>query len=780
MRYLLKPWILIPILVLVGLVLGIWIFLPWWAIRYVQKHDREWINRDITIERLALNPFTATATIRAVQISEVNTSVTFARFDRLRVNLAPWPLLRNRIHVQELVLDSLNGRIVQNGNRFNFSDLLERGAKESEQTKPDTASASQWTYELHAVQLNGATLSYEDQVIGSHLSFDSITIRVDSFTSEDDRIASAFSLHQREGGQLEGEAVYQLDDGDYQAKVKLDSIRLYPFTPYVTKGIRLSYFDGIFEADVRLSGNANQTNYIATAGQFDLLGFRMADPDQDTLVSLGQVHIGIDTMDTRAELFDFQNVLLKDTYTKFEYLPNGDNFSKLLVLGPASDSLSARDTSGSGEQKIEINASNYYASPFEYLALYVYDLTRDYIFKSYTADSVAVHNFNLKFYDYTLEDPFYMDVSEMTIFAGEIAREDPFADFAFQGVLNRTGILGGDVLVSREGAENMEVNFEIKGLFLNGLSPYSRYYTAHPFLEGAVTFTSQNQIEDYFLKSSNRLFIEQVRVGKKEKTRSGYSLPMKLAVVLLRDLNGNIDLEVPIEGPLNDPDYRIGKVIWQVIKNIFTKAATAPFRLLANAFKVNEDDLKNIYFDNGQDYLGKEQYKALDAVAKVLNKKEELGIEMLHLYNREYELDALALLKAKKNYLLTSGEEIPDSLMWERVADIPNTDSLFLDYLRNLEPYDSTISVPENVRRYLGEEKLERELTEIIEKQKDLVQTYLEEEKGIAPTRYRIKDLSAEEESINQTRPRFTVQFQVEEEMANPEAGSEDPAVGER
>ncbi len=777
MRYLLKPWILIPILILAILVLGIWVFLPWWAIRYVEKHDREWINRDITIERLSLNPFTTTATVREVRVTEIDSSQTFAHFDRLRVNLAPWPLFRNRVHVQELTLDSLYGRIIQDGSRFNFSDLLELGGSETGGSEPDTKTKSEWTYELHGIQLNSATLSYEDRLIGSRLVFDSLNARVDSFSSEDDRIQAMFDLHQNQGGRLEGEAVYRLDNGDYRAKVRLDSILLHPFTPYVTKGIRLSYFNGIFDADFRLSGNANQADYIATSGQFDLLRFQMADPDQDTLVSLGQVHIGIDTMDTRAELFDFRNVLLKDTYTKFEYLRNGDNFSKLLVLNPASDSLAAREASGAEEQPVEINTSNYYASPFEYLALYVYDLTRDYIFKSYTADSVAVHNFNLKFYDYTLEDPFYMDVSQMTISAGKIAREDQYADFAFQGILNRTGILGGDVLVSREGAENMEVDFELKGLFLNGLSPYSRFYTAHPFLEGAVTFTSQNQIQDYFLKSTNRLFIEQVRVGDKQKTRSGYSLPMKLAVVILRDLDGNIDLEVPIEGPLNDPDYKIGKVIWQVIKNIFTKAATAPFRLLANALKVNEDDLKNIYFDNGQDYLAKEQYKALDAIAKVLNKKEELGIEMLHLYNREYELDALALLKAKKSYLLSGGEEMPDSLIRDRIKEIPNTDSLFLDYLRSFEVFDSTISVPENVRRYLGEEKLKLELAEIIQKQKDLVQAYLEEEKGIAPGRYQIKDLSEEEVSINQPRPRFTVQFEVEDEMAT-SAVEEEPAGG--
>ena len=232
------------------------------------------------------------------------------------------------------------------------------------------------------------------------------------------------------------------------------------------------------------------------------------------------------------------------------------------------------------------------------------------------ADSVAIHNFNLKFYDYTLEDPFYLDVSDMTISAGAIASTDEMADFFFSGLVNRTGTINGEVLVSREGAENMDVDFEMKGVFLTGFNPYSRHYTAHPFLDGAVTFTSTNAIEAYYLNSTNRILIEEVEVGRKSPTQDGSSLPMRLAVVLLRDLDGDIDLEIPIEGPLNDPNYRFGPVIWQVIKNIFVKAASAPFRLLAGAFQVNEDDLKNIHFEQRETTLGPRQLKALNAIAE--------------------------------------------------------------------------------------------------------------------------------------------------------------------
>ena len=109
---------------------------------------------------------------------------------------------------------------------------------------------------------------------------------------------------------------------------------------------------------------------------------------------------------------------------------------------------------------------------------------------------------------------------------------------------------------------------------------------------------------------------------------------------------------------------------------------------------------------------------------------------MLHLYNREYELDVLALQKAKIRYLkLTRPDSLStlsDSLIRVQALSIPNTDSAFYHYLKEVTPgFDSTASMPENVRRIYGTEKLEAEMDTILSKQKALVSQYLTEEKGI-------------------------------------------------
>ena len=109
--------------------------------------------------------------------------------------------------------------------------------------------------------------------------------------------------------------------------------------------------------------------------------------------------------------------------------------------------------------------------------------------------------------------------------------------------MNRTAVLDGNIYVSRQGLENMNVDIGVKGLFLNRFSPYGREYTAHRFKEGISSFSNKSQIKNSYLKSTNSFHIENIQVSKKDKTRNGSSLPMRLAVALMKDNKGNIDLE---------------------------------------------------------------------------------------------------------------------------------------------------------------------------------------------------------------------------------------------
>jgi len=393
-------------------------------------------------------------------------------------------------------------------------------------------------------------------------------------------------------------------------------------------------------------------------------------------------------------------------------------------------------------------------------------MTKEYIFTSYTAKKIELSNFNLKFYDYTLEDPFHMDLQHLNIVAKHIKPENHYANFNIDGKINETGIIKGAVSVSRTGVENMKIDLDINGLFLNRFSPYGRYYTGHSFMEGISSFKNTSEIKNSYLTSTNQLHVEQIEVSKKNKTQSGYSLPLRLAVSLMKDSNGNIDLEIPVEGPINDPKYKFGKVIWQVVKNVFLKIASSPVKALSNIFNVNEDDLKNIYFDNGQVGLSPKQKKSLDAIAKVLKKKPEFKIEFSHLYNLDYELDAIALKAAKISYLKQNNTALNTSApIGKQAFDLPSNDPEFLTFLKTKTPnFDDTISIPENARRLIGQNIVEEKLVAIAKKQKQIIKDYLINEADIAENKFTIKDASTSDEAINQSAPKFEVKFNMDDE----------------
>lgn len=728
--------------------LVIWLALPGLLKDYIETNDKEWINREITIQQIDFNPFTYTVAFNDVNITEPDYKTSFVHFSSLSANLDFWSFLQSKINAQDITLTNLSGKIVQNGNQFNFSDLLI--AEDKDEQKEASQSIE---FNLNNINILKSSIEYTDKQIGSTIILDSIAIKDQRFTSSDSIFDAHVAIHQPEGGWIKSDVIYNLKNNDYQLDIAIETWQLVPFKKYVTSVINLSDFNGEIGAHLNIVGNVD-ADYINSSGDINVDDFKMVDPENKPLMDIGNFFVAIKQIDSKANIYDFKDILVKNSNIYFEYLPNGDNFTKLLVAsGENNTSLEAH------------NSSDYYVSPFEMLSVYIYDMTKEYIFKSYTAENILFSNFNLKFYDYTLEDPFHMDLDNIEINAKNIKPKNQFANFNINGKINKTATIEGAVSVSRQGIEDMEVDMSVKGLFLNRFSPYGRYYTAHHFMEGIASFNNKSTIKDSYLTSSNKIFVEKIKVSKKDKTRSGYSLPMRFAVALMKDSNGDIDIEIPIEGPINDPKYKYGKVVWQVIKNLFTKMVTSPVKALSNAFKINEDDLKNVYFDNGQIGLSPLQKKPLDALVNILNKKTELTIELNHLYNKEYEMDAIALKSAKMAYLKQSDLELDEKIpLGKHAFDLPTTDPQFLEYLKNsTSNYDETISIPENARRLLGKEVITNELITVVAKQKEIIKDYLTTEKGISEKRFTINDLSNTEIATNQSRPKFEVKFGMEE-----------------
>jgi hypothetical protein len=304
---------------------------------------------------------------------------------------------------------------------------------------------------------------------------------------------------------------------------------------------------------------------------------------------------------------------------------------------------------------------------------------------------------------------------------------------------------------------------------VSDFNPYSKFYVAHSFVEGLLHYASTNTIHDGKLKSTNKMHIDKIEVSRRIPGRGLYNLPLRLAIVLLRDRHGNIDLDIPVEGDLNDPKYKLGKVIWKVLGNLVVKAATAPFSLLAKAFGANEEDLKVIRFDYLQNSFDKRQLKNLDLISRSLESKPGLKVAMVQVASHENEKEALALFLTKKDFYLEKVLNVqkdslsPDEL--KAVSDIPNNDSLFNAWLNaKLLPRDvSGLPAQLKSRQLKGEQWLNQQVDKLFDTRNNFVRNYLVNVKKIDAAAVKITNTNDEKSAQFESTPRYKIDFVVEE-----------------
>ena len=164
----------------------------------------------------------------------------------------------------------------------------------------------------------------------------------------------------------------------------------------------------------------------------------------------------------------------------------------------------------------------------------------------------------LIFNDYTLHSKFNYHLEHLLAKAERINSENQHITFLISAILNTSGKMNGKVLVNPNGFRDITIDYSVSDLKISDFNPYSHYYVAHPFLDGICYYSTKSSIVNRMLKSQNKFEVRKIIVGKKEPSSTAADLPIRFAVALLRDVNGDIAVDIPIEGNLDDPKYRSG------------------------------------------------------------------------------------------------------------------------------------------------------------------------------------------------------------------------------
>ncbi len=163
-----------------------------------------------------------------------------------------------------------------------------------------------------------------------------------------------------------------------------------------------------------------------------------------------------------------------------------------------------------------------------------------------------------------------------------------------------------------------DVKITSKGIDLTPLSPYCGKYAGYLLDKGKLDLDLQYKVAKRNLAATNVIKVEQFTFGEATESKDATKLPVKLGLAVLQDPDGLIELDVPVEGNVDDPNFRIGKLVWHAIGNVLLKAITSPFNLLGKLFGGGSEKLDVIDFQAGAAGLTPTADKSLQTLAKAL------------------------------------------------------------------------------------------------------------------------------------------------------------------
>jgi hypothetical protein len=176
------------------------------------------------------------------------------------------------------------------------------------------------------------------------------------------------------------------------------------------------------------------------------------------------------------------------------------------------------------------------------------------------------------------------------------------------------------------------------------LNPYSGTFAGFNIAKGMLTTELDYHIENRALDAQHHVVIDGLTWGEATGSKKAVSLPIRLATSLLKDANGVIDLELPVSGTLDDPEFRIGPIVWQIVKNLIVKVVSAPFKFLGSLFQ-GAEEAKFVDFAPGDATLAPQSAQNLQALAQALAQKPELKLDVP--MGGIAELDTPALLQRR-------------------------------------------------------------------------------------------------------------------------------------
>jgi len=256
---------------------------------------------------------------------------------------------------------------------------------------------------------------------------------------------------------------------------------------------------------------------------------------------------------------------------------------------------------------------------------------------------VDIANASARFTDLALPLPFEAEIAELNGSLSTIATSssEP-ATVDLEGTVDSYGRfrMTGSV-TPLEPARNTDLRVTFENVEMPKVSAYTIPFAGRAIADGRLDLDLGYRIEEGALVGENSFVLRNFELGDRVPHPGAASLPLGLAVALLKDVDGNIDVDVPVRGDINDPEFSYGGAVRRAITNLIVRIAASPFALLGNLLGVEADELEYLYFDPGESALAPPERERISKLAEALTVRPELVLELPPATDTEADRAAL-------------------------------------------------------------------------------------------------------------------------------------------
>ncbi|WP_107811566.1 DUF748 domain-containing protein [Campylobacter concisus] len=492
-----------------------------------------------------------------------------------------------------------------------------RTKTKKENTSASKSKESEFKFDIKNINVNNANIALTHLFEGEKIAhkFDNLFVKIANLSSDFSKPFDAkVDIKSSQKLNLDLISKIKLEPLDITAKIKIEDKNLPKYFAYAKPFLEADLSSGEMSANAELY----YAKDIKADAKLSVKDIRLDDKNKEKLIAFKS--LDVDKISLFKDNLEITGVALNSPFIKAHLSKEREfNLSKIVKedKSKAQNEQKAESKKAASKKDDELN---------------------------FSIKNFSLNNGEVDFSDASLFMPFATKISNLNGKLTDIDKKRPSSG-EFKGTVGKNGFSQITAkLFPFELKQNTDIKLDFKDIDLIDITPYSGQFLGYKIKKGKLNLNLNYSVVDSKLNGSNLINFDTLTLGEKVDSKDAVNLPLSLAISILSDQNNQINIDLPVEGNLDDPDFKYGGVIWAAVKKLFADITLAPFRFLGNALGLGSKDLSSIDFLAGSSELISSEAPKIADFIKLTTAKPMMKLSITPTYS---EIDVL-YFKEKK------------------------------------------------------------------------------------------------------------------------------------